>query len=427
MDYTHTIDSTFTPQNAKNGNKHNHFEETISNLERFIQSEISDKTDTASTIIDYIYADLADHDTHSAIQSLADEMLSSASRTIIFGTGASTLNAKIFLNFSEDDNQNVICLDSIDPKTIEHTFNSVDPKNTNFLFISKSGTTLETMAHVAAFSHFMARNNMPLEEAKITIVTDPHDNPLRNWGTLCKAKILDHPVSIGGRYATLSVVGLLPAALVHLDILKIVEGAKNALQLALSGEDKSAINGAAFLYANLQNNFDQTVLFSYVDQLQGLQQWHRQMWAESLGKNGKGLTPIESLGTLDQHSQLQLYLDGPKNKTFSFIEIDRSGQGENLACDTAPLKEHFAYLHNKAIGDVVMAELQATKEVLVDAAIPVRSFSIDSLNEKMLGELIIHVILETICVAHLLGIDPFDQPAVESGKKIAKQKLEALT
>jgi len=158
---------------------------------------------------------------------------------------------------------------------------------------------------------------------------------------------------------------------------------------------------------------------TYPDKLEHLNTWYRQIWAESIGKNGTGSTPIKALGTIDQHSQMQLYLGGRKDKFYNFITLDFAGFGEKLEAPDAEL----GYLNGKNLGDVINAEQEATIATLAAASRPVRSIEIAKLNAEHLGMLIMHLMLETIITSMLLGVNPYDQPAVEEGKVRARKLL----
>jgi glucose-6-phosphate isomerase len=147
-----------------------------------------------------------------------------------------------------------------------------------------------------------------------------------------------------------------------------------------------------------------------------------QLWAESLGKDGKGTTPLAALGPVDQHSQLQLFIAGPRDKLFTIVTVASAGRGPRIAPDLAKLagEPDFA---GKTIGDLVAAQGRATAETLAKNGCPVRTIALDTLDERHLGELLMHFMLETIIAAHLLEVDPFDQPAVEEGKVLAKKYL----
>jgi glucose-6-phosphate isomerase len=164
------------------------------------------------------------------------------------------------------------------------------------------------------------------------------------------------------------------------------------------------------------------VLMAYADRLERFTRWYVQLWAESLGKDGKGTTPIGALGPVDQHSQLQLYIAGPRDKLFTIVTFGTAGRGPRIAADLAALagEPDFA---GKTMGDLVAAQGRATIETLAKNGCPVRSIHLDRLDVASLGELLMHFMLETIIAAHLLGVDPFDQPAVEEGKVLAKRYL----
>ncbi len=163
-------------------------------------------------------------------------------------------------------------------------------------------------------------------------------------------------------------------------------------------------------------------MMAYADRLEKFVKWYVQLWAESLGKDGKGTTPIGALGPVDQHSQLQLYIAGPRDKLFTVITTGMAGKGPRIDGDLAKLagEEGFA---GKTIGDLVAAQGRATIETLARNGCPTRSIHIETLDEFTLGELLMHFMLETIIAAHLLGVDPYDQPAVEEGKILAKRYL----
>ena len=170
------------------------------------------------------------------------------------------------------------------------------------------------------------------------------------------------------------------------------------------------------------NGITASVLMPYLDRLENFAKWYRQLWAESLGKDGKGTTPINALGTIDQHSQLQLYLDGPKDKFFTLIISEVIQKGGLLPKDLISLPE-LEFLAGRGIGDLMAAEQQATIETLVAHNCPTRVLEIRNLDEYTLGALMMHFMLETIIAGHLMGVNPFGQPAVDEGKKLAQKIL----
>jgi glucose-6-phosphate isomerase len=253
-------------------------------------------------------------------------------------------------------------------------------------------------------------------------------NGLRDLLGKFKVPMLDHHTGVGGRFSVLTNVGLLPAALLGLDVVAIREGAGLALAPVLA--KKKAADVPAALGAALSVALAETkgkgiaVLMAYADRLERFSRWYVQLWAESLGKDGKGTTPIAALGPVDQHSQLQLFIAGPRDKLFTVITTDRAGLGPRIDKDLAKAAGEPG-LGGKTIGDLVAAQGRATAETLAKNGCPVRTIHLPRIDEENLGELLMHFMLETIIAAQLLGVDAFDQPAVEEGKVLAKKYLTA--
>src|SRR5690606_19881017 len=256
-----------------------------------------------------------------------------------------------------------------------------------------------------------------------TVITEPGDNPLRTiaaeWGLLT----LDHDPGIGGRYSALSLVGLLPAAIAGLDLGDVREGAHQVLYSTLHAARPEASDPAIGAAINVglwqERGVAATVLMPYSDRLAWFAMWFRQLWAQSLGKDGKGTLPVRAVGTVDQHSQLQLYLAGPADKLFTVIQTRTAGTGRIVSPELAS-DRRLAYLAGRKMGDLFDAEQRATTETLIRNGRPTRIIKVDRVDERTMGGLMMHYFLETIIAAHLLGVDPFDQPAVEEGKVLTR-------
>jgi glucose-6-phosphate isomerase len=241
--------------------------------------------------------------------------------------------------------------------------------------------------------------------------------------------MLDHDPGVGGRYSALTNVGLLPATLLGLDIAALRAGAAIALAPVLANKPPSEVPaaiGAALSVALAESKGKNiAVVMAYCDRLERFTRWYVQLWAESLGKDGKGTTPLACLGPVDQHSQLQLFIGGPRDKLFTVITVAGGGSSPHIDAEFAKIagEPDFA---GRTIDDLVAAEGRATAETLAKNGCPVRTIHLERLDEAALGEVLMHFILETIIAAHLLGVDPFDQPAVEEGKVLAKKYLVGL-
>jgi len=347
---------------------------------------------------------------------------------IILGTGGSSLGGQTLYALADQRAQpRLHFLDNIDPATFEALFAAIDPARTGVVAISKSGGTAETMSQFAICIDWLRAKLDPDAVGRHTIaVTEPRDNPLRQLAARLTTPILDHDPGIGGRYSVLSNVGLLPSMLAGLDIAALRDGAGEALDAALNAatprESAPALGAAIGVGLSEQHGIGTTVIMPYVDRLAHFGLWFRQLWAESLGKDGKGTTPIRAMGTVDQHSQLQLYLAGPADKMFTLVTKEVAGSGPIVPRDLAS-DPSLAYLTGKRMGDLLDAEQRATEQSLIRNGRPTRRFHIARLDEKTLGGLLMHFMLETIIAADLFGVNAFDQPAVEEGKVIARQYL----
>ena len=257
-------------------------------------------------------------------------------------------------------------------------------------------------------------------------ITEATDNPLRRLATAMGCTIIEHDPKVGGRFSALSLVGMLPAMIAGLDCAAVREGAASVLDPVLAADDATgiapAIGAALSVGLAREHGINIAVLMPYVDRLNTFAFWYRQIWAESLGKDGQGTTPAVALGTVDQHSQVQLYLGGPADKLFTFLIQDTAGQGPVLrpGADKA-----LDYLAGRTMGDLLMAEADATAATTVKAGRPTRVIRVAEVDERTIGALMMHFILETIFAAHLWKIDAFDQPAVEEGKVLTRQYLSA--
>ena len=239
--------------------------------------------------------------------------------------------------------------------------------------------------------------------------------------------IINH-ADVGGRYSILTEVGLLPAAISGLNVEQICRGAESLLD-TLDPDNLDAClpaMGAATQYALMQHGMFGTILMPYTDHLNDFAMWWMQIWAESLGKNGQGNTPIHALGTIDQHSQLQLYLDGPDDKCYTIIR----SQSEGKQCDAINAdyfsSDQFAYLPGKNLSDIMSISAEATIQTLVNHNRPVRVMEVGEVCEETIGALAMHMMLETIITAYVMGVNPYDQPVVEEGKIIARELLGAV-
>lgn len=355
-------------------------------------------------------------------------------KIIILGTGGSSLGGQTIAALNANTEDRLYFMDNIDPHTFQVLRERWDLRRTGVIAISKSGNTAETLMQLVTMIQVYQETGLDVSE-HIACITEPGNHHamgeiIQHFGMTRS----DHPTDIGGRFAAFTSVGLLPAMLAGVDVVRFRRAARDyveTLQQANKAhsmllDQHPAIKGARVQYDLLKyHHISQSVLMPYCDRLEEFTLWYRQLWAESLGKKGQGTTPIASWGTVDQHSQLQLYLDGPKDKVFTvihFTEIDH----QSPRIQKLPEIQHPALmcLYGKNIGDLYHAEAQATVDTLKQNNLPMRVITGRTLNEETLAELLCHYITETLAMAVLLGVNPFDQEAVEQSKVLTRHYLQ---
>tara|TARA_B100000700_G_scaffold67056_1_gene74138 strand:+ start:556 stop:1710 length:1155 start_codon:yes stop_codon:yes gene_type:complete len=322
----------------------------------------------------------------------------------LIGMGGSILGAQAIYQFlNHKIKKNFIFINNLNPK-LKNNHKKIKATN---IIISKSGNTLETIAN----------SNLLLNSSKNIFITENKKSYLCNLANDLKAEIVEHKNFIGGRYSVLSEVGMLPAEIMGLNEKKFKRlnyliNNKNFLNELIK-------NVSATLKFVKQKKFN-SIILNYDKNSENLFKWYQQLVAESLGKKSKGIFPIISNMPSDNHSLLQLYLDGPKNNFFTFFysEDTKSDKINNNW-----LQKTHSYLRDKSFSKIIYAQKSATEKVFYKKKIPFRSFKIKKRNEETLGELFCFFILETILLGRALKINPFDQPAVELIKKETKKIL----
>jgi glucose-6-phosphate isomerase len=376
----------------------------------------------------------------AAVSATAHRLRQGASDIVMLGTGGSSLGGQTLAQLAWynvpgvgalRDGPRLHFIDNLDPLSFAAMLSKLPLKTTRFVSISKSGGTAETlMQTIAVLSTLKAAGVAPRDV--MVGLSEPAKpgkrNGLRDLLGKHDVPMLDHDPGVGGRFSVLSNVGLLPAAVLGLDIAAIRKGAAAALAPVLAkkkpAEVPAALGAALSVAAAESKAMSISVLMAYCDRLERFTRWYVQLWAESLGKDGKGTTPVAALGPVDQHSQVQLFIGGPRDKLFTVVTVSGAGQGPRMDGELAALAGEPGFA-GKTIGDLAAAEGRATAETLANNGCAVRIFGLDRLDEATMGELLMHFMLETIIAAHLMGIDAFDQPAVEEGKVLAKKYLTA--
>ena len=338
--------------------------------------------------------------------------------------GGQTLYRLTDAGFGPDEGSpRLVFFDNIDPHTFDHLFRSADLTRTDFILISKSGGTAEILAQALICLEALAEQEDAARLSEhFTVITEPRETPLSRLAQRFGMTQLPHDLDIGGRYSALSLVGLLPAAIAGLDPVAVREGAQSVVTSLLTDDCCAPAVGAALQVGLAKEcGIAASVLMPYCDRLGTLGFWYRQLWAESLGKGGKGTLPVRALGTVDQ-----LYLDGPRDKFFTLIETPVAGTGRPMQPAAVGESEALDYLQRRTMGDLMDAMQRATAETLIRNGCPTRVIGLERVDEGTVGALMMHFIAETIIAADMLGVDAFDQPAVEQGKVLARQYMAAI-
>jgi glucose-6-phosphate isomerase len=390
---------------------------------------------------EYGFYDLVDQAaTVHEIKTFAEGLGQAHDHVLVLGIGGSALGTKALLNalrapaWNELDDEGreffprLTVLDNVDPTTVSAALRRIDPRRVLVNVISKSGGTAETMAQYLVVRAWLEEALGAAAYRHLVFTTDPARGALRELARREGIATLDVPPPIGGRFSVLSPVGLLPAALVGIDIEELLQGARHATERAETGtllENPAALYAALHWVADRELGAPIDVLMPYSDRLREFGEWYRQLWAESLGKREDregnavhvGPTPVVAIGATDQHSQVQLFMEGPFDKVITFIAVENVGDEVSIPA-RSELPPDLAYLPGHTLGELLRAELEATATALAESGRMSCTLRFPDLSAGTLGEAIMFFQLATGYAGAWYGIDPFNQPGVELGKRL---------
>jgi glucose-6-phosphate isomerase len=333
---------------------------------------------------------------------------------VLIGMGGSILGTEAINNFLKKKiKKNFYFLDNIDHNKISNFRKKENFKKTLFIIISKSGNTVETL------SNLLILNIIKKNSKNIILITEKRNNVLYSISKKFNLFYVEHKHFLGGRYSVLSEVGIIPAYLVGLNITKLRSGIRKFIN---NQKRKALLKDSSIKLANLLNlkKINNLIFLNYSPELEKFLFWCQQLIAESLGKKGKGFLPMISNVPKDQHSLLQLYLEGPRDKLFVIFSIEENHKEK---INSKKINKEINFLHKKTMGFVKEAQKKALIKTFNKHNIPFREFKIIRANEETLGELFSYFMLETVVIGKLVGINPFDQPAVEQVKTFTKKLL----
>lgn len=319
--------------------------------------------------------------------------------------------------------------DNVDAAMLTDYMDKLPAEKTLVVTVSKSGGTIETVGQYFIIKEWLQEKLGDSWKEHILLVTDEENGFLREEVQKYDTMSLAVPDNLGGRYSVLSAVGLVPAAFLGMDVAGMVRGAREVAKVlaspGLNGPDlvahpayKLAVWGAALM----DKRYDELIFFSYVPGMASFGDWFAQLWAESLGKEGRGSQPVPALGVTDQHSVNQMFLDGPRNKACIFLTCPSLPDGPSFP---ANLPDKFDYVRGKPFGELLKAEGLGNQMALCKCSVPLVEVRLSEESEYAVGAMIALFGAATILTGWLMGINPLDQPAVELGKRLAKARLGA--
>lgn len=374
-------------------------------------------------------------DSLDEIMSLASSIQEDFDNLVVLGIGGSALGTTAVFsalchghNLLERPQRNnlprLFVLDNVDPDGFSSHLALCRPERTCFLVISKSGTTVETTSQFLLARAWVEDVVGDSFRDHFVLITDPGKGVLRGLAEAEGYRSCSIPEGVGGRFSVFTPVALLPLAVVGVDIKALLQGAADfsAFVCHAELEKNPAYLNAVLQYLAYQKGLKISVLMPYSDRLKDLADWFRQLWAESLGKkhsvDGRilnvGPTPVNALGTTDQHSQVQLYVEGPVDKVVCFVVVDEFDN--DMVFPAYPASPQMAYLHNHTMGELIHIEQKATAAALTRNKRSNCSLHIPRINEETVGALIYMFEVQTLFAGYLFEVNPLDQPGVEEGK-----------
>lgn len=367
---------------------------------------------------DLAFIDLPSYDT-SEIKKIAEWVRSDTDDFLLLGIGGSALGPKTILEalspfHNYRKKPRVFICDNVDPTTLSHVISIINKEKTTINAITKSGSTAETMA-----LFMILFNEIPNIKDRLIATTDPEKGNLREISLSMGIKSLPIPPGVVGRYSVLSPVGLLLAEVIGIDSKEILKGARDINDRCLKHDvwKNPAYMFGTLLYLMEKRKRNINIIMPYADGLKSLSEWFCQLWAESLGKDGYGITPYPSVGAIDQHSQLQLWMDGPDDKVVIFVRI-KDYKSDIKIPEVFQDIEGISYLGGHFLSELIKSEAESTELALSKRKRPNMTISIPAVDPYHLGQVFQFFEIVTAFTGLLYNINPFNQPGVEEGKNL---------
>ena len=353
---------------------------------------------------------------------------SSIENIVVIGIGGSSLGIKAIMQMlPSKKTKPIYFLENSDPVNISEIFSKIKKSNSAFIVISKSGGTIETISiFKTALDYF--KIDLESEDSKRVVAITDSGSSLSKFADEYKIAQYNIPLNVGGRFSVLSAVGIVPLVLAGFNAAAILNGASEFLDSFFARKEDHLLRKALY-YTQNSDSEKINVVFSYASNMENLSKWYVQLWGESLGKvttSGKkvGLTPIGLIGSTDQHSFLQLIMEGPRDKTVTFINVENFENDLKIPDITLKHIEKTDFINGNSFNNLINSQCDATKESLIQSGISVDSITYDKVDEENIGSTIIYYELLTSISGVMLDINTYNQPGVELGKTILEKKFK---
>jgi glucose-6-phosphate isomerase len=354
-----------------------------------------------------------------------------AKNIVVVGIGGSSLGAKAIdslLCHKRENGKRIIFFENSDPVDIRSKLHNLVKNNTAIILISKSGGTIETISTFKTIVSHLCIDFDSIDASRIITITDP-DSILSKFANEYGIKEFNMPNNVGGRFSVLSAVGIVPLFLAGYDTRTLLQGAGDLIESFFNRQQEHILQKAFYLFTNKEKT-PINIIFSYSNSLENLSKWYVQLWGESLGKidnsgNNVGLTPIGLTGSVDQHSFLQLIIEGPKDKTVTFLNIDDFEEDIKIPELSLKYIEKTDYINGNSFNTLINAQCDATMQSVIDSGVPADKISLSVANEENIGAIIAYYEVLTSVVGAMLEVNTYDQPGVELGKDILVKKFQS--
>jgi len=361
------------------------------------------------------------------LQELKSIDIDRFSQVVVVGIGGSSLGIKAINSILKPITahaKEMIFFENSDPLTISENLSKIDKDRACFFIVSKSGSTIET---TSIFKTLIEHFTLELDNATNIFAITDEDSSLSKFATFYNIREFNIPHNVGGRFSVLSAVGVVPLYVAGYDVESILDGAAEFEMSFFNGDENHLLEKASYIYANSKKE-NINVVFSYADRLENFTKWYVQLWGESLGKldrdgNHVGLTPIGLIGAVDQHSFLQLIIEGPNDKSVTFINIEDFKNSLKIPDVSLYSIEQTDFINKQSCNKLINEQCKATMQSVIESGVSSDTITLDEISEKNIGAMIIYYELLTSLIGTVLHINTYNQPGVELGKQILYKNL----